>query len=428
MERSLTETKNPLLNEVLADDSTEGHEKRLARYAAAKARQQEVSDYILHQNCDQVTGAMIENPDHAMLKVKDALNDCGSFLVYRHYYQLEKYRLLAGCTCKKHLLCALCAIRRAAKCVAVYSEKITEVTQGQEFDTVLITLTIKNGSDLAERYDHLQKSFQRLLQKRKNSLKKNPTQETPFKHVAGAIYSYEVTYSETGYHPHIHMIALVPKGIFAIREKILPEKEVDGKTLKEKTIRLLPDLWAGLVSDWQELTGDSKIVDVRLIYDEEDKMSALVETFKYALKMSEMDVSVQVACYSVLRTRRMIGSMGALFGVKLPVNLNDDLLPGEEKYIDLIYQYSGVNFGYQLISHGESSFQVSTLSQRFSKKKEPRRDALRTPENLLAGIREKANEGRRLAPIRYQKDYEAWLKKNVKKEPFLKTVDELEWI
>lgn len=359
MQGHLPETKNPLLNEVLADDSTEGHEKRLSRYSAAKARQQEVVDYILQQNIDTVTGELVPAPDHAMMKVKDALNECGSYLVYRHYYELEKYRLLAGCTCKKHLLCALCAIRRAAKCVAVYSEKIAEVTRGQEYDCLLVTFTIKNGSDLSERYNHLQSSFQKLLQKRKDSLKAKPTQDTVFKHVSGAIYSYEVTYSETGFHPHIHMIALVPGNQFKFDEKII----------KGKAVKVVPDLWAGLVQDWSEITGDSKIVDVRLIENEEDKMSALVETFKYALKMSEMDVSVQVACYSVLRTRRMIGSMGALFGVKLPVNLNDDLLPGEEKYIDLVYQYSGANFGYQMISHGETSIQASTLSQRFSGRK-----------------------------------------------------------
>lgn len=360
MESHQTETKNPLLNEVLADDSTEGHEKRLSRYAAAKGRQQEVSDYILQQNINQVTGEMVLSPDHAMMKVRDSLQECGSFLIFRHYFELEKYRLLAGCTCKKHLLCALCAIRRAAKCVAVYSEKIGQVTQGQEYDTCLITLTVKNGPDLSERYDHLQGAFQKLLQKRKNSLKKKPTQDTAFKHVAGAIYSYEVTYhSGSGFHPHMHMIALIPKGIFVIQER----------TIKEKLVKVLPDLWAALVEDWKEITGDSKIVDVRLIENEDEKMSALVETFKYALKFSEMDVAVQVACYSVLRTRRMIGSMGALFGVKLPVNLNDDLLPGEEKFIDLVYQYSGVNFGYQMISHGETSMQVSTLSQRFSNRK-----------------------------------------------------------
>ena len=358
------ETKNPLLSEILADDATEGHSKRLSRYAAAKARQLQVVDYIVQQN------VISDKP--LLVKEHKALDECGGFLVFRHYYQLEKYRLLAGCTCKKHLLCALCAIRRAAKCVAIFSEKINHVTLGQEYDTLLITLTVKNGSDLAERYNHLQGSFKKLLQKRKNALKAVPSQETLLKHVSGAIYSYEVTISDDGeYHPHMHMIALVPKGIFTYQKRII----------KKKAVSVAVDLWSGLVDDWLEITGDSKIVDVRLIENEEDQISALVETFKYALKFSEMDVETQVACYLVLKSRRMIGSMGALFGVKLPDNLNDELLPGEEKYVDLVYQYSGLNFGYQLTTQGEVGFEVKNLQRRHSR----RRKELNVPQDKYAG-------------------------------------------
>jgi len=349
--------KNPLLNEVRQDhNSEEGHEKRLARYSTAKARQQKVTDYILQQN--EI------NDKPTFLKELDALQECGSFLVFRHYYELEKYRMLAGCTCKKHLLCSLCAIRRAAKYVAVYDEKIKQVQADpdQAFDFLFITLTIKNGPDLAERYNHLRESFKKLLQLRKDSLKTRVKNKSLFRFVEGAIFSYEVTFNEATeeYHPHLHMIALVKKGTFDFQDG-----EVKGKPVKQ-----VPELWAGLVKDWKEICADgSKIVDVRLIDDEDGKMSALVETFKYALKFSEMPVAVQLTCYKTLKTRRMIGSMGALYGVSVPENLSDELLPGEEKYIDLVYQYSGIA-GYQLTSHGETSLQCSTLSQRFIPKKQ----------------------------------------------------------
>jgi plasmid rolling circle replication initiator protein Rep len=347
--------KNPLLNEVRTDtNSEEGHEKRLARYSTAKARQQKVTDYILQQN--EI------NDKPTFLKELDALQECGSFLVFRHYYELEKYRMLAGCTCKKHLLCSLCAIRRAAKYVAVYDEKIKQVQADpdQSFDFLFITLTIKNGSDLAERYNHLRESFKKLLQLRKDSLKTRVKNKTLFRFVEGAIFSYEVTFNDETeeYHPHLHMIALVKKGTFNFQEN----------TQGKKPVKFVPELWAGLVQDWKEITGDSKIIDVRLIDDEEGKMSALVETFKYALKFSEMPVAIQLNCYKTLKTRRMIGSMGELYGVSVPENLSDELLPGEEKYIDLVYQYSGIA-GYQLTSHGETSLQVSTLRQRFTPKK-----------------------------------------------------------
>jgi len=51
----------------------------------------------------------------------------------------------------------------------------------------------------------------------------------------------------------------------------------------------------------------------------------------------------------------MIGSFGSLWGVKVPENLNDQPLSDSElPYVDLVYQYSGVNFGYQLTTHSET--------------------------------------------------------------------------
>lgn len=322
--------------EILADDTQEGHEKRLVRYAKAKARQELVVDHII-----SITTEGDKSPLYKELK---ALTECGSFLIFRYYLQPSIYRLIGGCTCKKHLLCALCAIRRAAKNIAVYSEKLDHVLQSGEYEAVFITLTIKNGEDLTERFEHLQTSVKDLLQLRRNALKKKPKTYTVFKEVVGAVYSYEVTYKgeDTGYHPHLHMICLVPRGRFQYTEK----------TIKKKAVQVPDELWSGLVNDWKEITGDSFIVDVRLVNDRDGFLSALVETFKYALKLNDMDVAIQVECYRQLKGRRLLGSLGLLFGVKLPDDLNDELLPEDFEWIDIVYQYSGVTFGYQEISRG----------------------------------------------------------------------------
>jgi len=327
--------ENPLVCEVLADDTQEGHEKRLNRYAQAKARQQLIVDHIIVRNA--------EGDKPPLIRELKALTECGSFLIFRYYLQPSIYRLIGGCTCKKHLLCALCAIRRAAKCIAVYSEKLDHVLQSGEYEAVFITLTIKNGEDLTERFEHLQGSVKALLHKRRNSLAKRPKTYTVFKEVVGAVYSYEVTYkAETGFHPHLHMIGLVPKGRFQYTEK----------TIKKKAVQVPEELWSGLVKDWQEITGDSFIVDVRSVDNRDGFLAALVETFKYALKLNDMDPEVQVECYERLKARRLLGSLGLLFGVKLPDDLNDELLPEDLEWIDIVYQYSGVTFGYQEISRG----------------------------------------------------------------------------
>lgn len=355
---SLENEKPLLVNEVLPDDSPEGgHERKLARYAAAKGRQELVSQFIIKRN--EETGRK------KLVRESTALKECGSFLVFRHYYTLGMYKLVAGSTCKKHLLCALCAIRRAAKCIAIYSDKISQVKGDKEFDEVMITFTIKNGDDLYERFDHLLDSMKRLLQLRRNSLREKAEVFTEMMHISGAVYSYEVTYSAgKGFHPHCHMIALVPKGRFKFTEQ----------NIKGKVVSVPQVLKEGIVEDWHKITGDSFIVDVRKIEHsgmpeqgqdiQGTRLEALVEVFKYALKMNRIDkdspaesqenIRIQVEAYEILKGRRMIGSFGSLWGVKIPSNNNDEPLSDSEiPFIDLVYQYSGSNFGYQLTSHGQ---------------------------------------------------------------------------
>ena len=55
--------------------------------------------------------------------------------------------------------------------------------------------TVKNGSDLAERSEHLMKSFRTLLERRRDYLKKG-WGYNEFCKVQGAMYSYENTYNE----------------------------------------------------------------------------------------------------------------------------------------------------------------------------------------------------------------------------------------
>ena len=375
MKDNWTEMENSQLeDEVLADVYPEGsHESKIARYAAAKSRQGQVSDYILKQTEKK------SNPH--LEKVNESLKECGSFLVFRHYFTLDVYKLVSGVTCKKHLLCALCAIRRAAKCTMIYQEKIDQVRAEQkiELDELMITFTVKNGDDLRERFDHLISAMGKILNKRRSALLKNPRTDTEMKNISGAAYSYEVTHSEDdGYHPHCHMIALVPKGVYEYTSMVVKKRDV-----------LVPlKLWKGIVEDWKAITGDSYIIDVRKIENidmplpdagiEGTRFQALLEVFKYALKMnriskdhdteSEENVRIQVEAYQILRGRRMIGSFGSLWGVKVPENLNDQpLTDAELPYVDLVYQYSGVNFGYQLTTHSETRTGVAYPSKHHEK-------------------------------------------------------------
>ena len=60
-----------------------------------------------------------------------------------------------------------------SRAVTRYVQRIDEVlTQNRKLKPVLITLTVKNGSDLRERADHLLNAFRKLLERRRDFIKK----------------------------------------------------------------------------------------------------------------------------------------------------------------------------------------------------------------------------------------------------------------
>ena len=68
---------------------------------------------------------------------------------------------------------ALSVLLYASRAIQRYVERIDQVLQeNRKLKPVLITLTVKNGSDLAERSEHLMKSFRTLLERRRDYEKK----------------------------------------------------------------------------------------------------------------------------------------------------------------------------------------------------------------------------------------------------------------
>lgn len=333
---------NPLAAEVCETGAASEFEKRLARYNAAKRRQGQVLAFMVQQR--DSAGNLKYRPE-----IK-ALRECGEYLIFRHYLESGIRKLIGGCSCKRHLLCPLCAIRRAARSIAIAKERLDSVVPSGPYDAFFVTFTVKNGQDLQERFEHLMDSYKKLLRDRRNSLAKRPTSDSCYKVVNGGFSSVEVTYNREvkEYHPHIHSVILVPFGLLHTIEM-----EIKGKRVITPA-----DFQRQLSAEWRKLTGDSFIVDVRRIawdsVNTDEIMVALVECFKYALKVAiseTMDEELQILlqCYDVLKGRRLYSSFGVLRGVKLDEQTSDDLLPGDLEYIDVLYRYSQ-QFGYQLMS------------------------------------------------------------------------------
>ena len=238
---------------------------------------------------------------------------CGEYLVFRHYFTVDQVRLHAAQFCMKHLLCPLCAIRRGAKALQAYLPRYEAVIAAEaDLRPFLVTLTVKDGPDLAERFKHLQDSQRELW------MRKHRGRGSVFDQVAAAVWSYEVKKGAGSglWHPHLHMVALS---------------------------RVPPDQ-GQLSAEWHAITGDSFIVDVRPI-DLADPASGFLEVFKYALKFSDMEPVDTWAAFQVLRGKRLVGSAGLFRGIEIPDRLLDEPLD-DLPFVDRLFCFLRPAGGY----------------------------------------------------------------------------------
>lgn len=281
---------------------------RIGRYSKAKKGALDVADY------------MVGLPGERDRKMGELVQSCGDYLVFRHYFTVDKVRLHGAALCRKHLLCPLCAIRRGAKSLAAYLGRWEAIkAEKTALRAFLVTLTVKDGPDLAERFKHLQKA-QRELWMRKH----RGRVASPLVGVEGAVWSYEIKRgSGSGeWHPHLHMIALAENA---------------------------PDQ-AELGAEWKRITGDSHVVDVRPI-SQEDPASGFIEVFKYAVKFSDQPPADTVHAWHTLAGRRLVGSAGAFRNVEVPEDLLDDPDGLEDlPWVALFYRYLA-DTGYSLFRH-----------------------------------------------------------------------------
>jgi hypothetical protein len=275
----------------------EAHPGRVNRYGKARSRALDIAEYI--EGSDQA---------QSLAKQLKRLQSCGDYLAFRHYWTVDEVKLHGARLCCQHLLCPLCAIRRGSKALKAYLDR-WEVIRADKpaLRPFLVTLTVKDGPDLAERFEHL-KSAQRELWMRKHRRRGSVLDG-----VAGAVWSYEIKRGNGSglWHPHLHMIALA---------------------------EFQPDQ-VELAREWQAITGDSFIVDVRPI-SSDDPASGFIEVFKYAVKFGDQPHADTLHAFQTLRGKRLLASSGCFRGVVEPEGLLDDCEALEGlPFVTLFYRY-----------------------------------------------------------------------------------------
>jgi hypothetical protein len=306
------EKENPLSDDFLAGESQQGADDasglpgRLDRYSKAHHRALQMADYARSRS---------------EVKLAYKLHNCGNYLLFRDYFTVGKVRLHAANSCHKHLLCPLCAARRGAKQVKAYLDRLQVIlTENPELKLSLLTLTVKNGDDLGERFRHLTNSFRKMQQARRSYLRgKGPHVELA--KIEGAVGSYEFKRGKNSgeWHPHAHMV-------------VLHHADIDARKLS---------------TEWLKFTGDSFIVDVTPFHDDKPVVDGFLEVFKYALKFSDMALDDNWHGYETLSAKRLVFSFGAFWGVDVPDDLNDEELD-DLPFVELLFKFirgSGYSFG-----------------------------------------------------------------------------------
>jgi len=287
---------------------TVGISKRLRKYEQAKKSTTVIMDYIV-QNLNNYC---FDAQDVLSRAIK-RMDGCGNYLQFYHYFLLDKYKLKKAQFCEQHLLCPVCAIRRAVVNHRAFLNKFEYMKLVYpELRYSLLTLTVRHcfKNTLSETEHKLRRSFKLAVKKMANT--RYGRTSSVFGKFLGWVAVLEVTNSGVnGFHPHLHVLVL------------------HDEDIKESEIQVA----------WLMITGDSTQVDFTAGENPDNPGKDFAEIFKYTCKFNFMSNEHIVETYLTLRGRRLIFSGGIFRGVKVP----DDMLDEDffnSPYVDMFYQYS----------------------------------------------------------------------------------------
>ncbi len=301
-----------IVSEANGPRGIQGFPDRIKRFATRHVRAEEMASFL-----------QLQEQPYARRRARK-LRECGRYLTFRHYFTIDELRLHEAFFCQQSKLCPLCAVRRGAKMLRRYTERVLLILADRpELKMYVTTLTVRNGPDLAERMNHITNSLARLTLNRRQHWNNDQAWSESCCAI-GSVGSFEIKRGRNSqeWHPHFH-------------DAWLCDVEPDE---------------GALAQEWLRITGDSHVVNITPFHYVRDGEPATAETvardfsevFKYALKFQELSFADNWHAAQELHGRRLVRSFGALFGVKIPDDLADDPLDDEDlPYVELFYRFQG---------------------------------------------------------------------------------------
>ncbi len=291
------------------DNNSDKHKKRVVSLGAHKRRTIAMQDFL-----DSVTHRLTDNQIYRY-------RSCHNYLLFRYYPELQLTKLHNTKHCDIHLLCPMCAIRRAARSVMLYDAKCEQLRlENPRLRLYYAVLTVKNTDNLEQGFKHLEQSARLLVARRREAISHKKTGRKQFAYatksiladVSAGAYSFEFKRGNNSglWHPHLNLL-------------LLSEKQIRPTSLSK---------------EWEKVTGDSKIVYCKQAHE---SRQSFAEIFKYALKFSNMNFADNYYAWEILQKRRLCGSFGDFRG--LEVTKNNEIDPPEE-FIELFYRFNGSEY------------------------------------------------------------------------------------
>ena len=302
--------EKPHLRESLAGDLKQGWDdtsrldSRLESFSVLK--------HSTHEFVQWARNGGIPLFDKPTTLIFNDLDNCARYFIVENYQVSKRSRLVGGCSCKRHLLCAFCASRRGVRNARSYKKRVVILEQeNPDLDMLFLTFTVKNGVDLVERFTHLRSAMKTILLHRNYQSVGRGKHVTEMSKLTGGAFAYEFKRGSglDLWHPHIHMIAHIPKGV-----------RIDAERLK---------------AEWLDITQDSSHINLKYCSND----NPYLEVFAYALKFSQMTPQDRWHAAQLLRGDRLISSFGSFRGVDLSDDVWDDVLDTDEPFTVLLYRW-----------------------------------------------------------------------------------------
>ena len=316
----------------LQDKQKEFIKKSKKRFYQTTKKKQSLFKYWDRFEDTRIDGKVFKSERHFQ-DFKNRCLSCGSFLEFKVGTTTDKIQLQKANFCKKHLVCASCAVGRAYNQQKKFLQSL-EVYPYEHGDDLLqknwyyIVTPVRHSEDMS-----LLEVFTLVSDVRKsaqNQMRHSRNRNTGgfWSAFNGGMGSVEVTRTHNGWNVHINWL-------------VNSDKEIELKEIFDRNNKKWyqnDDL-----SKFLERFNDSYIHSIsKLSFNDRDEIRKnLLEVFKYSLKFSSLMPFDLIEVYYTLYRKRLFFTFGNIRGMDLEavndVRLGDDFKESEE-FITMIYE------------------------------------------------------------------------------------------